>query len=69
MIAVAMGALVGGLLLREWAGRRPWRALDNATLQWLGVRSYSIYLLHMLVIRWCTPPFRPPRGRSSSSSP
>jgi len=52
LLAVAMGALLGGLLVRQWSGRRPWRVLDNAPLQWLGTRSYSIYLLHLPVITW-----------------
>lgn len=30
----------------QWSGRATWRVLDNRVMHWLGVRSYSIYLLH-----------------------
>jgi peptidoglycan/LPS O-acetylase OafA/YrhL len=62
LLATATGALVGGLLLREWAGRPAWRVLDNPPLHWLGERSYSIYLLHAVVITWVAWP-------SEASSP
>jgi acetyltransferase len=47
----AAGLVVGGALALEWSGRRPWRVLDNRATQWLGARSYSVYLLHLMVIR------------------
>jgi len=45
----AAAALVGVPLLLQAAGRRCWRALDNPFTRWLGTRSYSIYLYHLVV--------------------
>jgi peptidoglycan/LPS O-acetylase OafA/YrhL len=44
------GALVAAPLVQQWAGRRCWRWLDNRPLQWIGVRSYSVYLVHLPLI-------------------
>jgi peptidoglycan/LPS O-acetylase OafA/YrhL len=46
----AIGAVVAGPLLYEWAGGGSWRLLDNRPLNWLGTRSYSFYLVHVLWI-------------------
>jgi peptidoglycan/LPS O-acetylase OafA/YrhL len=48
--ALASGALVGAVLVRQWAGLSPWRVLVNKPAAWLGARSYSFYLLHQTVI-------------------
>lgn len=50
IVSIAVFALVGAALCREWAGMRPWRALDNRVLHWLGERSYGIYVVHFVVI-------------------
>jgi len=42
--------LLAAPLILQWGGRSCPRALDNAPLRWLGERSYSLYLLHMLPI-------------------
>lgn len=45
-LSLAASAVVAGPLLWQWAGRAPWRGLDNRVLRWAGSRSYSIYLVH-----------------------
>jgi peptidoglycan/LPS O-acetylase OafA/YrhL len=47
LIAAGAGALVAAPLLRQWRGRSIWGWLDNRVLHWVGVRSYSLYLLHV----------------------
>jgi peptidoglycan/LPS O-acetylase OafA/YrhL len=42
--------LVGGLLMHQRASGRCPRVLDNRVLDWLGVRSYGIYIFHFLMI-------------------
>jgi peptidoglycan/LPS O-acetylase OafA/YrhL len=44
------GLVVAAVLVRQWAGRRPWRALNIKPLHWVGVRTYSFYLLHNLIL-------------------
>jgi peptidoglycan/LPS O-acetylase OafA/YrhL len=48
-IAGAAGAVVAGLLIAQWGG---WKrsVFTWAPIRWLGERSYSFYLLHMVVL-------------------
>jgi len=48
--SAALGCVVGGPLLRQWAAGDAWRVLDNRILRWLGERSYSFYLYHLLLV-------------------
>lgn len=48
------GLIVAGALLREWSGAPPWKILRNRYTDWLGQRSYSIYVLHFGVALWLT---------------
>jgi peptidoglycan/LPS O-acetylase OafA/YrhL len=48
--AIACGSLLAAPLVLQWATGRAWRLLDHPALHWLGVRSYGIYLSHVLVI-------------------
>jgi peptidoglycan/LPS O-acetylase OafA/YrhL len=43
--------LVGSGLVRQWTDGTSWRVFDNRPLDWLGDRSYSFYLFHVLVLR------------------
>jgi peptidoglycan/LPS O-acetylase OafA/YrhL len=44
--------LVGGALLHEWnTGGKAWRFFANPVSDWIGERSYGIYLLHYLILR------------------
>jgi acetyltransferase len=54
-VALASGAAVAGPLLWQWSGRRPWRALDNRPLRWIGERSYPLFLVHGLVFYMLAP--------------
>ncbi len=47
---LASGALVAALLVRQVRGAGCPRLLDNAPLRWLGERTLSFYLLHMIVL-------------------
>jgi peptidoglycan/LPS O-acetylase OafA/YrhL len=47
---VVVGSLLTGPLLMQWATGRATRVLDNRLLNWVGKRSYGIYLAHVLVI-------------------
>ena len=51
------GLVVAATLVRQWSDDGCWRVLDNRPLQWLGKRSYSFYLLHLIVIRELAQPF------------
>ena len=56
VLAVAAATLLfSAVLLRDWAGRPAWRLLDNRPLQWLGARSYSLYLFHLPVVAFVAP--------------
>jgi acetyltransferase len=46
------GLIVTGALMREWTGSPAWKTLQNGATDWLGARSYSIYVLHYGVIVW-----------------
>jgi peptidoglycan/LPS O-acetylase OafA/YrhL len=46
------GLIVTGALMREWSGAPAWKLLRNRATEWLGQRSYSIYVLHYGVIVW-----------------
>jgi peptidoglycan/LPS O-acetylase OafA/YrhL len=48
---LAAGLIVGAALVRQWTDGSASPLLDNAPLRWLGKRSYSFYLLHVLVLR------------------
>ncbi len=48
---LAAGLVVGAALVRQWTDGSASRWLDNPPLRWLGKRSYSFYLLHVLVLR------------------
>jgi peptidoglycan/LPS O-acetylase OafA/YrhL len=49
LLAVGGGGLVAAAVLPELAGR-PWRVLAARPLHWLGERSYSLFLVHLLVL-------------------
>jgi peptidoglycan/LPS O-acetylase OafA/YrhL len=49
LAAVGCGAVVAGLLTLQWSTDRSWRLLDNTVMQWIGERSYSLYLIHTAV--------------------
>jgi peptidoglycan/LPS O-acetylase OafA/YrhL len=46
------GLLVAGALLREWSGAPAWKLLRNRATEWLGARSYSVYVLHFGIALW-----------------
>jgi peptidoglycan/LPS O-acetylase OafA/YrhL len=50
LAVAASAALLAAALLREWGELPPWRLVDNRPLQWLGERSYSLYLFHFTVV-------------------
>ncbi len=50
-VSICLVAMMGSVLLRQWAGAGCWRGLDNAPLRWLGTRSYSFYLMHFAILR------------------
>jgi peptidoglycan/LPS O-acetylase OafA/YrhL len=49
LAALGTGALVAAPMVLQWTRGRCWRALDNPVMDWLGVRSYSIYLVHFAI--------------------
>jgi peptidoglycan/LPS O-acetylase OafA/YrhL len=52
LAAVASGGIVGSALLLQWTTGGGWRALTNRPIQWLGERSYGIYLFHLGALLW-----------------
>jgi peptidoglycan/LPS O-acetylase OafA/YrhL len=50
--AAGGGLVVAGALLRERSGAPAWRLLCNPVTDWLGRRSYSIYVLHYGIALW-----------------
>ncbi len=63
---LAYGLAFGALCL--WQALRPSRLLRSAPAQWLGERSYSIYLLHIPVILHLAPAYSFIRQASESAS-
>ena len=57
MIFFGLAGVFGGALLLQWGTGRCWRLLDNRPLRWLGTRSYSIYLVHLVIVVELSPPF------------
>jgi peptidoglycan/LPS O-acetylase OafA/YrhL len=55
LAAGGAGLFVAAPLVLQWSGRRTWRALDNAPLHWVGVRSYSLFLIHLPVLNALRP--------------
>lgn len=51
LLALAIVAIVAGPVVAQWGTGGCWRALDNRALQWVGRRSYSLYLVH-LALQW-----------------
>jgi peptidoglycan/LPS O-acetylase OafA/YrhL len=47
--SVGLLLLIGAPLVLQWTTGRCWRIFDNHPLRWLGVRSYSFYLLHFMI--------------------
>jgi len=52
---VGAGCLIAAPLVLQWGERPCWRALDNRALRWIGERSYSMYLLHVIPILLLAP--------------
>ena len=50
LASLMAGSLVAAPMVQQWAGRDCWRWLDNRALRWVGVRSYSLYLIHLAVL-------------------
>lgn len=51
LLAVAASALLfTAVLMRDWSGGPPWRVLVARPVQWVGERSYSLYLFHYGVV-------------------
>jgi peptidoglycan/LPS O-acetylase OafA/YrhL len=46
-VTVGCGALLGAPLVLQWTTSSCWRVLDNRVMNWLGERSYGIYLIHL----------------------
>jgi peptidoglycan/LPS O-acetylase OafA/YrhL len=55
LAVLACGALLTAVIVRDWSGLPAWRLLDNRPLQWLGARSYSLYLFHFPVVVFVAP--------------
>jgi peptidoglycan/LPS O-acetylase OafA/YrhL len=55
LVAAGAGAIVAGPLVRQWAGGGTGPVLGSRPLRWLGERSYSLYLLHFLVLAELAP--------------
>ncbi|HZR96460.1 MAG TPA: acyltransferase [Gaiellaceae bacterium] len=55
-VTFALGLFVGAAavpaasLVRQWSGIPIWRILNNRLLNWIGVRSYSFYLVHLALV-------------------
>lgn len=51
IVVLGSGGILAGILLLQYSDGRCWRILDNAPLRWVGERSFSTYLLHLLAIQ------------------
>jgi peptidoglycan/LPS O-acetylase OafA/YrhL len=49
LAAAGTGALVGSALVMQWSTGSCWRVLDNRLMHWTGERSYSLYLVHLVI--------------------
>lgn len=49
LVALGAGAVVGGALVLQWSTGGCWRTLDNRLMRWIGKRSYSLYLVHLVI--------------------
>lgn len=50
LLTTVGGALLAAALVPEWAGAGPARMLVSRPVRWLGERSYSLFLVHLLVM-------------------
>jgi len=46
-VTLGCGALLGAPLVLQWTTGGCWRALENPVMNWIGERSYGIYLIHL----------------------
>lgn len=46
-VTLGCGAMLAAPLTLQWANGGCWRVLDNRVMNWLGERSYGIYLIHL----------------------
>ena len=51
VVVLGSGGILAAILLKQWTDGTCWRLLDNPPLRWVGERSYSTYLLHLLAIQ------------------
>ena len=50
-------------LLLQWTTGNCWKLLDNRPLHWIGLRSYSFYIWHVLVLHFVAKPMPEFEGR------
>jgi peptidoglycan/LPS O-acetylase OafA/YrhL len=51
VVVIGSGLILAAILLKQWVDGTCWAILDNRVLRWVGERSYSTYLLHLLAIQ------------------
>jgi peptidoglycan/LPS O-acetylase OafA/YrhL len=49
LASLGAAGVVAGFRAREYTVGSSWRVIDNRVLRWIGVRSYSLYLVHRAV--------------------